>query len=114
MAPTSDNHKPISPTSGAGKGHKCLLWRCCGYFTAILQKFFKSGRKQKDNRKVPPNPNIISLISPAQELESINNFTEELSRQAILHLELTRRYGTSNIKAPYDYGTINKDSRRTH
>lgn len=48
MAPTSDNHKPISPTSGAGKGHKRLLWSCYGYFTAILQKIFKSGINKKN------------------------------------------------------------------
>lgn len=114
MATANNIFKPISPTSRAGKGHKRLLWRCYGYFAAILQKLFKSGRKQKNDRNVPPNPNLISIIAPAQNLEFISNFTEELSRQAILHHELTRMYGASNIKSPYNYGTINKDSRRTH
>ncbi len=109
MASTNSNFRTIAPTSGAGKGFRRLLSGGYGYFTAFLQKKFKSGRKKKDNRNVPPNPNIISLISPAQELEFFNKFTEELSRQAILHLELTRRYGTPNIKSPYDYGTINKN-----
>lgn len=113
MAPTSDNHKP-APHLEREKATNASYGAATAIFTAILQKFFKSGRKQKDNRKVPPNPNIISLIPPAQKLEFINNFTEELSRQAIVHQERSRRFGNSIIQYSYEYGTIDKDSRRTH
>ena len=48
MAYTNDNLMPIAPTSEAVKGLKWLLLRCYGYFQSFLQKFFKSGIKQKE------------------------------------------------------------------
>lgn len=116
--PINGTHKRQSQTNqphiGSGERPQTPPMELHGYFMAVLQKIFKSGIKKKNDRKVPPNPNIISLIAPAQKLEFISNFTEELSRQTTLYYELTHRYGQSNIKSPYDYGTINKDSRRPH
>ena len=68
---------------------------------------------KKKDRKAHHNPTGISLIPPNKKFEFINNFTE-VSIQATVHREDTRRYGHSSIQYPKEYGKINKDSRRTH
>lgn len=48
MTSTTNNQMAIAPTSEAVKGLKRLLLRCYGYSMDFLQKFFKSGIKQKE------------------------------------------------------------------
>lgn len=94
MALTKDNRRTITPTSGAEKGSKWLILRYYGHFTALLQKFSKSGRKQKNVSQPHSEPNIISLLSPAQKIEFFNKYAEHLAREAAFQMEHSRKLGT--------------------
>ncbi len=69
MASANENPKTIGPTSEAVKGLKWLLLRCYGYFPGFIQKFLKSGIKQKEYgnnhfKNIPPFGNITSQNIP--------------------------------------------------